>query len=112
MEIKELCGQLTGKQRKELVGVLAELLLTSEPEEKAEENAQTVPNNAPMRTIHKAYEELKAGDPASCLSETAIKRLVLSGEIPHITAGGKRLINMDILKSYLSGTYKAKGARQ
>lgn len=105
MEVKELCKQLNGEQRAELIGVLAELLLSPLPEaEKQEENAPTITSNAPMRTIHKAFEELKAADPETSLTETMLKKLVLSGEIPHITAGGKRLVNMDVLKRYLYKT--------
>ena len=56
-----------------------------------------------MRTISEAAAELKELDPNTAVTPYAIKQMVLSGEIPHIKAGKKRLINMDILERYLSG---------
>ena len=56
-----------------------------------------------MRTITEAAAEIKKVDPNTAVTPYAIKQMVLSGEIPHIKAGKKRLVNMDILESYLSG---------
>lgn len=56
-----------------------------------------------MRTIAAAAAELRKLDPNTAVTPYAIKQMVLSGKIPHIKAGKKRLINMDILERYLCG---------
>lgn len=55
-----------------------------------------------MRTISEAAAELKQADPNTAITPHAVRKLVLTGEVPHIKAGKKRLINMDILERYLS----------
>lgn len=60
-----------------------------------------------MRGIKQAIEELKASDADTALTEKALRRLVLTGEIPSVRAGTKYLVNMDILIDYLY-----KGTRQ
>jgi len=55
-----------------------------------------------MRTIAESAAELKAIDPHTAVTFTAIRRMVLSGEIPHIRAGNKRLINLDGLLEHLA----------
>lgn len=54
-----------------------------------------------MRTIKEAHQELKQLDPNTAVTEYYIKQLVLSGQIPFVTAGRKRLLNFDALLSYL-----------
>ena len=56
-----------------------------------------------MRTLDECYNELKAIDPNTSVSKYFIRRLAVSGTIPCIMAGRKRLINFDKLLSYLSG---------
>lgn len=56
-----------------------------------------------MRTIQQAAAWVKEADPNTALTQTAIRRLVLSGEIPHITAGTKRLIALEDIEDYLAG---------
>lgn len=56
-----------------------------------------------MRTIQQAAEWIKETDPCSALTQTAIRRLVLSGEIPHVSAGNKRLVALEDIEDYLSG---------
>lgn len=58
-----------------------------------------------MRGIKQAIEEIKQADPYTALTEPALRRLVISKEIPSVRVGAKYLINMDILNNYLcSGT--------
>ncbi len=57
-----------------------------------------------MRTIQQAAAWVKESDPNTALTKTAIRRLVLSGTIPHITAGTKRLIALEDVEDYLMGT--------
>ncbi len=54
-----------------------------------------------MRTIKEAHQELKQLDPNTAVTEYYIKQLVLSGQIPFVMAGRKRLLNFDALLSYL-----------
>lgn len=56
-----------------------------------------------MRTITEAATELRKADPDTAITPHAIRKMLLNNEIPFIKAGNKRLINMDILESYLSG---------
>ena len=56
-----------------------------------------------MRTIPEAAAELKAADPHTAITQHAIRQLVLSGRVPHICIGKKRLVNMEELERYLSG---------
>ena len=54
-----------------------------------------------MRTIHQAAAWAKEIDPETALTFTALRRLVLTGEIPHVAAGKKRLIALEDLERYL-----------
>lgn len=56
-----------------------------------------------MRTIQQAAAWVKETDPRSALTQTAIRRLVLSGEIPYVSAGNKRLVALEDIEDYLSG---------
>ncbi len=56
-----------------------------------------------MRTIPKAYEEVKIADPNTSLTLRALRRMVNSGEIPCVMVGTKRLIDLDLLFDFLSG---------
>lgn len=53
-----------------------------------------------IRTIEKAVEELKAVDPQTAITAWALRRLVVSGEIPSRKTGKKYLLNMDDVKRY------------
>ena len=55
-----------------------------------------------MRLLKEAYSEIKANDPHTALSFYSLKRMVLSGQIPHIRVGSRYLINMDLLNEYLT----------
>jgi hypothetical protein len=59
-------------------------------------------NNIPrMRTIPKAYEEIKKADPETDFTIRALRRMVNKGEIPIVEVESKRLINLDVLFSLL-----------
>lgn len=55
-----------------------------------------------MRTIPKAYEEIKALDPETSLSMRGLRKLVGSGQIPTVKIANKVLINMDLLLEWLA----------
>ena len=57
---------------------------------------------ARMRTIPKAYQEIKALDPDTDFTLRALRRMVSSGEIPVIRIASKKLINLDLLLDMLS----------
>lgn len=56
-----------------------------------------------MRTLDECYNELVAIDPNTAVSKYFIRRLAMSGTVPCIMAGRKRLINFDKLLAYLNG---------
>ena len=58
--------------------------------------------SARMRTIPKAYQEIKALDPNTDFTLRALRRMVSNGEIPVIQIASKRLINLDLLLEILA----------
>ncbi len=57
-----------------------------------------------MRTIQEAAKELKKADPETAVTPYAIRQLVITGKLPFVSVGNKRLINMDTLEKYLCPT--------
>lgn len=55
-----------------------------------------------MRTIPKAYEELKTLDPNTSVTLRGIREMVRAGKIPVCSVGNKTLINFDLLLHKLS----------
>lgn len=55
-----------------------------------------------MRTLPKAYREIKKLDPDTDLSMRALRKLVSSGEIPSVKISGKVLVNVDLIFEKLS----------
>jgi len=55
-----------------------------------------------MRTIDQAHDYLMEKDSETALSKTALRRLVICGEIPSVKVGKKYLINLEILEKFLS----------
>ena len=55
-----------------------------------------------IRTVNTAFEEIKAKDPNSAITKTAIRRLLSNGTIPSINIGNKVIFNMDDLESILA----------
>lgn len=55
-----------------------------------------------MRTIPKAYAELKKIDPETDFTLRALRRMVKNDEIPCINVANKKLINLDILLEIFS----------
>lgn len=54
-----------------------------------------------MRTITECAKLLKQDDPGTAISQNAIRSMVLSGRIPHVQVGIKRLINYDLMIAML-----------
>ena len=55
-----------------------------------------------MRTIPKAYEEIKQLDNNTCFTLRALRRMSVNGDIPTVKVGNKTLINLDLLINTLS----------
>jgi hypothetical protein len=56
-----------------------------------------------MRTLDKAIEEIRIADPNTALSKYALRQILLSGAVPTVRVNRLRLVDMDVLQSYLSG---------
>ena len=54
-----------------------------------------------IRTINKAYEEIKAKDPDTCLTLYKVRQLVTSGAVPSTKAGWKWLVDVGTLERYI-----------
>lgn len=61
-------------------------------------------NNSPprMRTLPKAYQEIKKLDPDTDFSMRALRKLIKSGKIPTVKIQNKTLVNLDLLLEKLS----------
>jgi len=59
---------------------------------------------ARMRTIKTAVGDQRAADPGCALTETALRRWILTGQIPCVRCGGKYLIDLDVLEEHLRGS--------
>ena len=55
-----------------------------------------------MRTLDDCFKEIKSLDPHTAISKYFIRQLALSGKIPCIKSGSKRLINLDALIEYIA----------
>lgn len=56
-----------------------------------------------MRTIDQAAEWMRANDPETAFTKTALRRLVTTGELPCVRIGQKYLVSLEILENYLQG---------
>lgn len=59
------------------------------------------------RTIREAAAWFKSQDPQTCLTETAIRTLVRTGQVPSVRIGKKYLVTLEALQEYLAGTATA-----
>ena len=55
-----------------------------------------------MRTLPKAYAEIKALDPNTAFTMRELRRMVNTGELPVVQINSKKLINLDLLLNMLS----------
>ena len=54
-----------------------------------------------LRTLEQAHAELLAADPSCALARTALRRMVIAGQIPSVRVGTKYLVDIDRLPEYL-----------
>lgn len=62
-----------------------------------------------MRTIDQAAEWLRANDPDTAFTKTALRRLVTTGELPCVRVGQKYLVSLETLEGYLQGAVPLSG---
>lgn len=55
------------------------------------------------RTIREAAAYFREADPATSLTETAIRTLLRSGAVPSVRVGKKYLVSLEALEAYLTG---------
>lgn len=55
-----------------------------------------------MRTVPKAFEEIKKIDPDTDFTLRALRRMVNTGELPTVNINTKKLVNLDLLIDKLS----------
>ena len=55
------------------------------------------------RTIREAAAWFREQDPETSLTETAIRTLLRTGQVPCIRVGKKYLVTLEALESYLAG---------
>lgn len=55
-----------------------------------------------MRTAEGVMAEIKAQDPQTGISLNFIRGLIRSGEIPVVSAGKRKLVNVDTVLDYLA----------
>jgi hypothetical protein len=65
-----------------------------------------------MRTIVSAAALIREIDPDTGITPFRLRAWVLEGRIPHVRAGNKRLINVDILLNLLAAGDPASAAPQ
>ena len=56
-----------------------------------------------MRTLNEAFKYIQDNDPETCLTKTALRRLVTTGKLPSVKVGTKYLVSLEILESSLKG---------
>ena len=54
-----------------------------------------------MRTIDQAHAELLANDPGCALTKSALRRMVIAGQVQSVRVGAKYLVDLDRLETYL-----------
>lgn len=58
---------------------------------------------AKIRTIEKAFDEIKRLDPETCITKHFIKNLIINGDIPYRKTGNRFLIDVDDVMIYMKG---------
>jgi len=56
-----------------------------------------------MRTIEQAAAWLIETDPETAITKTALRRLVVTGQLPSVRVGQKYLLSLESLEAFLDG---------
>ena len=57
-----------------------------------------------LRTLTETYAHLKTMDSETAITPNALRKMVISGQIPCVKIGKKYLIDLDFLEIFLKGT--------
>ena len=57
-----------------------------------------------IRTINKAYEELKARDPETSITKNLLREMVKQEIIPSVRAGNRYLVDVDVIEQFFENT--------
>lgn len=57
-----------------------------------------------IRTLSETYKYIKEMDAETAVTLSALRRMVVSGQIPCVKVGKKYLIDLDVLFEFLKGT--------
>jgi hypothetical protein len=57
-----------------------------------------------LRTLTETYNYIKEMDAETAITPNALRRMVVSGQIPCVKVGKKYLIDLDVLFEFLKGT--------
>ncbi len=57
-----------------------------------------------MRTLTEVVTAIRTADPATALTKSALRRLVVTGAVPSVRIGTKYLVDLDVLDDYLGGS--------
>jgi hypothetical protein len=60
-----------------------------------------------IRTLAETYNYIKEIDAETAITPNALRRMVVSGQIPCVKIGKKYLIDLDVLFEYLKGSRPA-----
>ncbi len=63
-----------------------------------------------MRTLNEAFKYIQDNDPETCLTKSALRRLVTTGKLPSVKVGTKYLISLEILESTLKSGFSVQKA--
>ena len=55
-----------------------------------------------IRTIDKAYDELKKRDTNTAISRYLVRQMVRTGMVPSMKSGNKQLVDVDVLEKYVA----------
>lgn len=62
-----------------------------------------------IRTIDKAYEEIKAKDPETAITRYLVRAMVNQGIVPSIKTGNKKLVDVDVLEEVIEDLTARRG---
>lgn len=61
-----------------------------------------------IRTIDKAYDEIKARDPETALSRELVRQMIKTEMVPSLKVGNRKLVDVDVLQEHvakITGSY-------
>ena len=62
---------------------------------------ETIRSQPRMRTIKKAIAELRTADPETDFSESRLRKMIASGEVPAMKQGKRYLVDLNVLYAVL-----------